>query len=154
MAPTGFDAIPFSAKDPAPLLHRHDIHLKHEDAKVAHEDFCAASVPKRSPSRMTEALYLMDFCEHCNIALSALFITGASSLLFIKFRQREQDPDICFDRCLYVKDCDGQHIADVRRACSCMPPSGKGTLTISRVVSRCAKALNHSASPIQGSTST
>lgn len=153
MTPTEIDSLPFSAKHPAPLLHRHDIHLKHEDAKVAHKNFCVVSVPERSPSQMAEALDLMGCCEHCNIVLLAQSTTGRSSLLFIKLCQGEQDPDICFDRCLYVKDCGGQHIADVRRACTCVPPSGKGTLTTSLVVSRCAKALNQSASAIQGSTS-
>lgn len=118
MTLTGFDGIPLGAKDPSPLLHRYDIHLKYKNAKVAHEDFCVGSVAEGSQRQISEALDLMGSREHCDSALSALSITGASGLLFIKLCQGEQDPDICFDRSLYVEDCDDQHIADVRWACS------------------------------------
>ncbi len=44
---TGRDIIPFCAEHPAALLHRHDIHSKHEDAEVAHEIFSVRSVSAR-----------------------------------------------------------------------------------------------------------
>lgn len=52
MVLVGRDSVPFSAEDPAALLHCHDVHLKRKDAEVAHEVFCVrVSAGKETCSR-------------------------------------------------------------------------------------------------------